>query len=209
MIVDEFHHAAATSYAKVLDHLEPAELIGLTATPERSDGLPILQWFDDRIAAELRLWDAIDQQYLAPFLYYGIHDGLDLSDIPWRRGRGYDTQALFLGNVVEMHEPGGFTYEGGAHLDRRRGDLAVDPARRASELLDHTEAIPISPGRPIQRHATCARAHEPIPNTSLSLHRMSFRCEPSGRSVERHGGGSTQQRRNENAKRQRAPVPNR
>ena len=66
----------------------------MTATPERSDGLPILHWFDDRIAAELRLWDAIDQQYLVPFLYFGIHDGLDLTDIPWRRGRGYDIEAL-------------------------------------------------------------------------------------------------------------------
>ncbi len=94
VIVDEFHHAAAASYEKVLDHLEPVELLGLTATPERSDGLPILHWFDDRIAAELRLWDAIDQQHLAPFLYFGIHDGLDLTDIPWRRGRGYEIKAL-------------------------------------------------------------------------------------------------------------------
>ncbi len=94
VIVDEFHHAAAASYEKVLDHLEPVELLGLTATPERSDGLPILHWFDDRIAAELRLWDAIDQQHLAPFLYFGIHDGLDLTDIPWRRGRGYEIEAL-------------------------------------------------------------------------------------------------------------------
>ena len=94
VIVDEFHHAAANSYAKVLDHLEPAELLGLTATPERSDGLPILHWFDDRIAAELRLWDAIDQQHLAPFLYFGIHDGLDLRDIPWTRGQGYQVEAL-------------------------------------------------------------------------------------------------------------------
>jgi len=94
VIVDEFHHAAAASYTRVLDHLAPVELLGLTATPERSDGLPILHWFDDRIAAELRLWDAIDQQHLAPFLYFGIHDGLDLRDIPWRRGRGYDVEAL-------------------------------------------------------------------------------------------------------------------
>ncbi|MEZ5264270.1 MAG: DUF3427 domain-containing protein [Vicinamibacterales bacterium] len=94
VIVDEFHHAAATSYRRVLDHLDPVELLGLTATPERSDGLPVLHWFDDRIAAELRLWDAIDQQHLAPFLYFGIHDGLDLTDIPWRRGRGYETEAL-------------------------------------------------------------------------------------------------------------------
>ena len=64
VIVDEFHHAAAASYERVLDHLAPVELLGLTATPERSDGLPILHWFDDRIAAELRLWDAIDQQHL-------------------------------------------------------------------------------------------------------------------------------------------------
>lgn len=94
VIIDEFHHAAATSYRRVLDHIAPVELLGLTATPERSDGLPILHWFDDRIAAELRLWDAIDQQQLSPFMYYGIHDGLDLREIPWRRGRGYDTQAL-------------------------------------------------------------------------------------------------------------------
>ncbi len=94
VMVDEFHHAAAPSYERVLNHLVPVELLGLTATPERSDGLPILHWFDDRIAAELRLWDAIDQQYLSPFMYFGIHDGLDLRQVPWRRGRGYDVDAL-------------------------------------------------------------------------------------------------------------------
>lgn len=94
VIVDEFHHAAAASYTRVLDHLAPVELLGLTATPERSDGLDVLRWFDGRIAAELRLWDAIDQQQLAPFMYFGIHDGLDLRAIPWKRGRGYDVDAL-------------------------------------------------------------------------------------------------------------------
>ncbi len=94
VIVDEFHHAAAASYTRLLDHLEPVELLGLTATPERSDGLPILSWFGDRIAAELRLWDAIDQNYLSPFLYFGVHDGLDLSEVPWKRGRGYDVEEL-------------------------------------------------------------------------------------------------------------------
>ena len=94
VIIDEFHHAAASSYTALLEHITPVELLGLTATPERSDGLPLLQWFDNRIAAELRLWDAIDQQRLSPFSYFGIHDGLDLREIPWRRGRGYDTEAL-------------------------------------------------------------------------------------------------------------------
>jgi superfamily II DNA or RNA helicase len=94
VIVDEFHHAAAPSYRNLLSHVKPKELLGLTATPERTDGLSVLDWFDGRIAAELRLWDAIDQHRLAPFIYYGIHDGLDLRDIPWRRGRGYDVGEL-------------------------------------------------------------------------------------------------------------------
>jgi superfamily II DNA or RNA helicase len=94
VIVDEFHHAAAPSYARLLRHVRPVEMLGLTATPERSDGVPVLHWFGDRIAAELRLWDAIDQHHLSPFAYYGIHDGLDLREIPWRRGRGYDVEGL-------------------------------------------------------------------------------------------------------------------
>ncbi len=94
IIVDEFHHAAAPSYRSLLEHVQPLEMLGLTATPERSDGLPVLQWFDNRIAAELRIWDAIDQGRLSPFLYYGIHDGQDLTEVPWRRGHGYDTGAL-------------------------------------------------------------------------------------------------------------------
>lgn len=94
VIVDEFHHAAAKSYTALLSHIQPVELLGLTATPERADGLPLLHWFDNRIAAELRLWDAIEQHRLCPFVYYGIHDGIDLRNVTWRRGRGYDADEL-------------------------------------------------------------------------------------------------------------------
>lgn len=94
VVVDEFHHAAARSYKALLDRIAPRELLGLTATPERADGLPILSWFGGAIAAELRLWDAIDQGQLCPFEYYGLHDGVDLRDIPWKRGLGYDIEAL-------------------------------------------------------------------------------------------------------------------
>ena len=66
----------------------------MTATPERADGLDILRYFDGGIAAELRVWDAIEQQYLVPFSYFGVHDGTDLSEVPWRRGTGYDPNAL-------------------------------------------------------------------------------------------------------------------
>ncbi len=94
VIIDEFHHAAAASYDRLLRHVQPVELLGLTATPERADGESVLHWFDGKIAAELRLWDAIDQHYLVPFDYYGIFDGLDLRDIPWKRGVGYDVVGL-------------------------------------------------------------------------------------------------------------------
>ena len=86
VIVDEFHHAAADTYRRLLDHLKPRELLGLTATPERADGESVLGWFDGRIAAELRLWDAIDRGLLAPFQYFGVADGTDLSGLTWRRG---------------------------------------------------------------------------------------------------------------------------
>lgn len=94
VIIDEFHHAAAASYRKVLNHIDPVELLGLTATPERSDDLSIFEYFDGRIAAELRLWDAIDRHRLVPFAYFGIHDGQDLSQLPFKRGTGYDIEAL-------------------------------------------------------------------------------------------------------------------
>ena len=94
VIVDEFHHAAAATYEALLNHVRPKFLLGLTATPERADGLDILSWFDGRIAVELRLWDALEQGLLSPFHYFGIHDGQNLSSVGWRRGTGYDVNEL-------------------------------------------------------------------------------------------------------------------
>jgi superfamily II DNA or RNA helicase/HKD family nuclease len=93
VIIDEVHHAAAPSYRALLEHLQPRELLGLTATPERMDGQDITRWFGSRTAVELRLWEAIDDGYLAPFQYFGIHDDVDLSALEWRRG-GYRTEDL-------------------------------------------------------------------------------------------------------------------
>jgi superfamily II DNA or RNA helicase len=93
IVIDEFHHAAADSYTAVLDHFEPKILLGLTATPERADGKSVLSWFDGRIAAELRLWDALDQSLVVPFQYFGVHDGTQLSTIAFNRGR-YDVASL-------------------------------------------------------------------------------------------------------------------
>ena len=102
VIVDEFHHAEAPSYAALLEHLQPVELVGLTATPERMDGGDVTRWFGGRIAVELRVWEAIDRGYLAPFQYFGVSDTEDLSNLTWRRG-GYDVAQLdnlFTGNDI-------------------------------------------------------------------------------------------------------------
>ncbi|MDN5545750.1 MAG: DUF3427 domain-containing protein, partial [Rhodococcus sp. (in: high G+C Gram-positive bacteria)] len=94
VVIDEFHHAQARTYRNLLDHLEPRELLGLTATPERADGTDVAQaFFDGHIAAELRLWDALASELLSPFHYFGISDGTDLSAITWKRGT-YATDEL-------------------------------------------------------------------------------------------------------------------
>ena len=93
VIVDEFHHAAARTYKRLLDHFRPKYLLGLTATPERPDGQNVLQWFDGRMAAELRLWDAISRRLLVPFRYFGVSDDTDLSHVRWR-GAQYDAADL-------------------------------------------------------------------------------------------------------------------
>nr|WP_235189593.1 DEAD/DEAH box helicase family protein [Williamsia sp. D3] len=100
VVVDEFHHAEASTYRRLLDHLEPAELLGLTATPERTDGRDVFSWFDGRIAYELRLWDALEQDLLCPFHYYGVADNTDLRPITWSRGnyQSSDLSNLYTGN---------------------------------------------------------------------------------------------------------------
>ena len=93
IVVDEFHHAAAPTYQKLLNYYQPKILLGLTATPERMDGKDILPYFDNRIAAEIRLPEAIDRKLLCPFQYFGITDDVDLSSLKWAAG-GYDKAEL-------------------------------------------------------------------------------------------------------------------
>ncbi len=101
VVIDEFHHAMAPTYRRLLDHLKPQQLLGLTATPERGDGVDVAkQFFEGRTASELRLWDALDADLLVPFHYFGLSDDVDLSQLEWKRGN-YDTtqlSALYTGN---------------------------------------------------------------------------------------------------------------
>jgi len=128
VVLDEAHHAAADTYQEILSHLRPEALLGLTATPERADGLDIRQDFasgpletsgTSGLAAgageegstphrpggfthELRLPDAVERRLLSPFHYFGVADapGVDLSHLSWERGgyRHADLEGVFTGN---------------------------------------------------------------------------------------------------------------
>ena len=100
IIVDEFHHAAAPTYQGLLNHFKPKILLGLTATPERMDGKNVLDYFNGRIASEIRLPEAIVRKLLCPFQYFGVSDDVDLSNIRWTRG-GYDKAEL--NNVFSLN----------------------------------------------------------------------------------------------------------
>jgi superfamily II DNA or RNA helicase/HKD family nuclease len=100
VVIDEFHHAQAATYRRLIDHLAPRELVGLTATPERADGIDVRAFFDGRTAAELRLWEALSADLLSPFHYFGVADGTDLRSVSWRQGRYDDTSLsnVYTGN---------------------------------------------------------------------------------------------------------------
>jgi superfamily II DNA or RNA helicase len=89
VVIDECHRMAADRFDRFARTARPKILLGLTATPERSDGKPIYSYFDNRPdgspAVELRLWNALDLQLLCPFEYYGCDDDTDFSDVPWEQ----------------------------------------------------------------------------------------------------------------------------
>ncbi|NWF30060.1 DUF3427 domain-containing protein [Streptomyces sp. PKU-EA00015] len=94
IVIDEFHHGVSPTYRKIIDHFQPLELLGLTATPERMDGRNVQdEFFNGRIAAEMRLWEALENELLSPFHYFGVTDTTDMSALTWKRG-SYDASAL-------------------------------------------------------------------------------------------------------------------
>ncbi|MCV0440432.1 MAG: DUF3427 domain-containing protein [Hydrogenophaga sp.] len=105
VVVDECHRLAADRFDAFAKAVRPSVLLGLTATPERSDGQPIAPYFDSRPdgspAVELRLWHALDLQLLAPFEYYACDDATDFSEVPWDRpGEREAVANLVTGNDV-------------------------------------------------------------------------------------------------------------
>lgn len=87
IVIDECHHQKANSYRGVINYFQPKVLLGLTATPERMDGGDIKEDFHNRVAAEIRLPEALNRKLLCPFQYFGITDSVDLHTLKWERGR--------------------------------------------------------------------------------------------------------------------------
>jgi len=83
LIIDEAHHATSPTYQTVFDYFEPQFTLGMTATPERSDGYNVFDLFDNNVALEVRLHEALEDELVIPFHYFGITDidGVDLSDV--------------------------------------------------------------------------------------------------------------------------------
>lgn len=83
LIIDEAHHATSPTYQTVLNYFEPKFTLGMTATPERTDGYNVFDLFDNNVALEVRLHEALEDDLVIPFHYFGITDieGIDLSDV--------------------------------------------------------------------------------------------------------------------------------
>ncbi|AMK14545.1 helicase [methanogenic archaeon mixed culture ISO4-G1] len=101
IVVDEVHHSSAKSYSKIFTYFQPKILLGLTATPERMDGKDIKEFFDNRIACEIRLTEAIDRELLVPFHYYGITDKADYTKIKYENGKFNEEE---LSNLLTGNE---------------------------------------------------------------------------------------------------------
>ena len=128
IIVDEFHHAAAPTYQKLLAYYQPRILLGLTATPERMDGKSVLPYFNNRIAAEISLPEAIDRKLLCPFQYFGVTDTVDLDTLKWSAG-GYDK-----GELSKI-----YTLSGA--MANRRADLVVSALLKYVTDIDDVKGL--------------------------------------------------------------------
>ncbi|MDR7236521.1 DEAD/DEAH box helicase family protein [Neobacillus drentensis] len=100
IIIDEFHHAAADTYQRVLDHFRPRFLLGITATPDRNDNKDVYAICEGNVAFRLDFLDAINRKWLAPFQYFGVYDDTDYNQITWL-GNRYDEEELLQAQLRE------------------------------------------------------------------------------------------------------------
>ena len=104
LIVDEAHHSTASTYRRILAHLAPTFVLGLTATPDRADQADVQGLFNDHLSFRLDLGEGIERAELAPFRYIGVKDTIEYTSIPWRNRRFDPTELAQAAQTVARME---------------------------------------------------------------------------------------------------------
>ncbi|MFC5370706.1 DEAD/DEAH box helicase [Arcanobacterium bovis] len=143
IVIDEVHRAAADSYTRVIDHFEPNLLLGLTATPERTDGFNIFELFDHNIAYEIRLKAALEAKMLVPFHYYGVTDYVDANNTTVDETASLGKLLLpeRVKYIVEMLECYGFTRDVKGLMFCSRNEEAAELSRILNTKTVHGKCL--------------------------------------------------------------------
>lgn len=170
VVVDEFHHAAAPTYRKVVDHVQPKFLLGLTATPDRADKADLLSLCEDNLVFECGLVEGIDRGLLAPFHYYGVPDPVDFSPLPWRNSR-FDPDALEAAVVTSERASAALR-----EWQRLAGSrtLAFCVSVRHADHMAQVFSDAGIPSVAVHSGATSAPRHEALYDLARGRHRIVF-----------------------------------
>ena len=138
IVVDEFHHAAAGTYRRLIDYFQPKFLLGLTATPERTDGGDLLALCQENLVYRCDFIEGIRRTLLCPFHYFGVPDEVDYTNIPWRSSRFDEdelTKALATQtraqNALEQYRANGAKRTLAFCCSQRHADFMADFFRNA------------------------------------------------------------------------------
>ena len=133
VVVDEFHHASAATYRKLINHFSPKFMLGLTATPDRMDGADLLALCQENLVFRCDAFEGIRAELLSTFSYHGVPDDVDYAQIPWR-STGFDEQALTRAvatqaraqNALEQHQRLGGSRTLAFCVSQRHADFMAD-----------------------------------------------------------------------------------
>ena len=124
ILIDEAHHVPAASYRRIIDYFTPDFMLGMTATPERTDGVNIFEMFGYNVAYEIRLQQALEENMLCPFHYYGIAEYLGTQDTD------RSSKDILLSDDMDSGKRDQLTYEIGQLTDAKRVDYIIDQLRK-------------------------------------------------------------------------------
>lgn len=130
ILIDEVHHAGAETYQRVIDHFKDADfMLGMTATPERTDGINIFELFGHNIAYEIRLQKALDEGMLCPFHYYGVAEYLGSGD---DSGQNSAERQISVSQDMSAKDSSQLTYEISQLATRERVRYIIDKIQQYS-----------------------------------------------------------------------------